>query len=471
MKKEDREVREELLEKVAVEELRDFVREQADKNALFRREMDSWLYRQYGMEKPTSDFLVARVRSLFGGEPAEGGGDPLFDEEVCDWLFVAQELGNVIEELREQINRGNVSVVAEPVLEFFRQVCVRWDERLYREADVVSVEGALESCVKLLSEWAQSPAVTDTDKRHMLDAYRAVNEDCPDGREWIRDFMDGTYVDLMVTVLPPEDAYKEIEERYNAEGRSRKIVAHKLKLCKQLGRMKEMETTVWENVKYLEYVEDELRRLCELGRLSDALMLAIESIRVNGEKERTLRDKLHVAELMKDKAVIIDTRYKLAVHGKEDLEEYRKLKAVVPTNEWIWCFERLTDKLNRTAKYEYLAAIYKEEKEHVRLFKLITRVSRHRLSLIMTYLPYLPKKYHSQLLKMCVDILKESLLFAAPRGDYVKFAERLHRFSQLPGATSLTNSLLSFVRVTYRRRAALIEEIAKFFPVESYLSR
>lgn len=470
MKKGDQAVQKELLKKATVEELREFVEEQAAQNVPFQRELSSWLYKQYGMKKPTSDFLVARVRSLFGSELTESKGNPWYDEEDCDWSFVVQEFKDVLDELREQLNRGHSSVVVEPILEFFRQVCGRWDDKIYAEEDATLVEGALASCVELLREWAQSPAVPDADKHRMLDAYRDASKDCSDDSGWVHDCLDRAYVDLMVAVLPPEDAYGEIEKRYNEEERRQNIVAHKIKLCKQLGRLEEMETTVWENAKYLQFVEDELQRLCELGRLSDALTLAVESIRVNGEKTQTLRDKLRVVELMKDKAAIIDTHYRLAVHGKEDLEDYRKLKAIVPAAEWIWCFERLVDKLDRTKRYEYLAAIYKEEKEFNPLFKLITRVSRHRLSLIMTYLPCLPKKYHSQLLKICVDIFKDELLFAAPRGNYSKFAERFFQFSQLPGAAPLANDLLSFIRITYRRRSALLEELTKFFPQEANLS-
>ncbi len=472
MEKKDESAEDKLLKKATAEELRRFIKEQAGRDVPFQRQLNKWLYRNYGEGTLTSEDLVARVRSLFCYDIKESTRNSWYDVIDYDWYYVVAEMDDILESIRKLLNRGNTSVVVEPIFEFFRILQKIWHDEMEEgidddsESDAGLLEGAHKHCVALLCEWAQNPGVPAADRYRMLDEYLAIRKVCSFDEYWMYT-MACAYIDLRVAVLPPEEAYKEIERLYMSEKRNRRIVGHKIKLCGQLGRMKEMEATVWENVRYIEFVQNELHRLCKIGRLNDALKLAEESIRVNGENKETLHAKLDIVRLMKDTPAIIDTHFRLAIHGDSDLQDYRNLKALVPPNRWYSFYERIVEALRRYDLFDYLAAVYKEENELDALYKLITKLPYGQMPFIRKYLPILPTKYHADLINRGIDIFKKQAQPTARREEYTEFANRIKSFSKLPGTSQPVEELLLFLRATYKRRPAMIDELNKVFPLTS----
>ncbi len=468
MEENNKNVEDELLSKASAEALREFIKEQAVNDVQLQRKLNKWLYRNYGKEVMSPEILIARVRSLFCDEIRKDEQYPWFEIIDYDWYYVVTEMKDILNDLRELINRGGTSAGVEPIFEFFRILQKIWrdegdDLDGNEDSEAWLLEEACENCVSMLCEWAQTPGVTDADRYRMLDEYRAICQACPSDEAWMY-ILKNCYIDIKVAVLPPEEAYKEIQDLYTSGNRDQQIVAHKIKLCKQLGRPEEAEKTIWENVRYLELVQNELHRLCELGRLNDALKLAEESIRVNGGNKTTLHDKLDIVQQLKYTPAIIDTLFRIAVLGNSDLQDYHNLKALVPVNEWHSFYTRIVDQLRRRDQFEYLAAVYKEENELDALYKLIKSAAFDQLSLIRKYLPILPAKYHAELVKIGINIFQDETKSTAPREQYREFANRLKSFSKLPGAFQPVEDFLLFLRTTYKRRSAMMEELNKVFP-------
>lgn len=110
---------------------------------------------------------------------------------------------------------------------------------------------------------------------------------------------------------------------------------------------------------------------------------------------------------------------------------------------------------------DYLAAIYEEESDMERLNQLLLREDGFQMRLIIRYLPILPVQYHPPLIQRGIDILKACAERISTRKDYANYAEEIKKFSRLPGAASAVAELLSYIRSTYARHPAMMDELSK----------
>ena len=454
-------VPEELLKQATVEELRTFVLEQAQENVMFLSRLNQWLYRQYDKPERTWKGYVDRVRRLFTLiEDKFGWYADHFDERTgVAWASVGDGMKAITDELQEMFDSGCTDIVVEPILEFFVMIQNHRDGFLY-EGEYTDLHNAHDACISLLRQWSRHPSVPMENKREML---RALLEICHFSayKEHGIYNMLRKYIRLTASALSPQEAYDSLIQ-LEADGiEDYEIDQQKVLLLHSLGQDEQAVEFVYRNLDNGSLVDGEIDRFISIGEPGEAMRMAEAAIEEMGEYDVTLKRKLRIAKIMNDGAAIKDTYYRLVITGWYDITNYKELKAIVPTKEWPDLYKRVIQALQKEERVDYLAAIYEEEADMKRLNQLLLREDVPQLRLIIRYLPILPTQYHPPLIQRGSDILKSYADRTSTRKDYANYAKEIKEFSRLPGATSAVTELLSYIRSTYARRPAMMDELSK----------
>lgn len=451
----------ELLNQASLEELRAFVLEQAEKSAMFLSRLNQWLYKQYDKPERTWEGYVDRVRRLFSLiEDKFGWYAEHFDERTgVAWGSVGEGMEAITVELQEMFDSGCIDIVVEPILEFFVMTQSNRDGFLY-EGEYTDLHNAHDACISLLSQWSRHPSVPMENKREMLRTLLEICHFSAYKEHGIYNMLK-KYIRLTVSTLSPQEAYDSLI-RLEAEGiEDYEIDQQKVLLLHSLGREEQAVALVYQNLDNGRIVDIEIDRLVGIGKLDEAMRLAEAVIEELGEYGTTLERKLRIAKLMKDEAAIKDTYYRLTITELCDTTNYKELKAIVPAKEWPVLYKRVIHEVQKAERVDYLAAIYEEESDMKRLNQLLLREDVSQLRLIIRYLPILPAQYHPPLIQRGIDILKKYAEHTSTRNDYADYARKIKEFSRLPGAASAVAELLSYIRFTYARRPAMLDELSK----------
>ena len=109
------------------------------------------------------------------------------------------------------------------------------------------------------------------------------------------------------------------------------------------------------------------------------------------------------------------------------------------------------------------ADIYAEEKEYGRLFGLIESCSMTTcLDMLMNYALGLPSSYAPALLEQCVTALESYVANNLGRNHYSYMARVLRMMQKLGGGKEVVRQLVEKFREQYKRRRAMMEELAAF---------
>ena len=446
---------EKLLEKVPADELRKFVQKQAKCNGDFACELNDWLCERFAKFPSLEEKLANRVERLFDHVEEKRGWYGHYDDYGINWTVVTEGMRDVLDALEKELEKGNARLVVRIIMKFIHTLQERNDETMCDD-DYVELADLHEEFAEMLEACAKLESWPLKEKRELLEELRQASNYSV-YKEYDFYSMDSLYVDVMLTALPLEEAYTELMKQESSMGE--RLLSHKVKLLRRLGREEEAQRTIRTNLKCDEIVFPEIERLRDAGKLPEARDLVEKRMSVRGKSVQSLKILLDIVKRQGDTPAVIETLYQLVLSVRYDLSYYRKLKKVVPPADWAKMYDRILRQLNKENEKGHLASIYAEEKDGDRLYCLIMQNHYNRFPLIMEYLPILPEKYHPELLQYGIRHLRKWLSTAAPRKEYVRFARTLKEFSRLPGGAPYVTELLAHIRTTYTRRPALIEEL------------
>lgn len=451
----------ELLNQASLEELRAFVLEQAEKSAMFLSRLNQWLYKQYDKPERTQEAYVDRVRRLFSlVEDKYGWYADHFDERIgVAWASVGEGMEMIAKELEELLDSGNTDIIVEPILEFFVMIQNERDGFLY-EGEHSDLYNAHDACIALLRKWACHPSVPQENRQEMLRALWEVCQFSAYKKHAIYNMLR-QYIRLVVATLPPQQAYHTLLQLEADDVEDYEMNLQKILLLHRLGQEEQAVALVYQNLGNENIVDTEIERLIEIGKLGAAMNLAEAVIKKEGEFDCALKRKLRIAKLMNNKAAIRATYFRLIVTGWCNTAYLKELKAMVPPKEWPGLYKLVIHEVQEQGWADYLAAIYEEESDMKRLYQLLLKADETQLPLIVKYLPILPTQYHPPLIQRGIDILKKYAEHTSTRNDYADYARKIKEFSRLPGAASAVAELLSYIRFTYARRPAMLDELSK----------
>ena len=444
-----------LLEQVPADELREFVQKQAQRNADYACELNDWLCENFVQFPSLEEKFANRVERLFTRMEKKMGWNGKYSEYGINWTVVTRGMGDVLDALKPELEKGNGRLVARTILKFIHTLQEKADDTI-DEDDYLELSDLHEEFAEILEESASSESWPLEEKLEVLKELRqASNYSVYRKYRFYR--MKSLCVDFMLTALPPEQAY--IELRRLEPGVGGDLLRHRVNILRKLGREEELQKTILSNLRCDEIIFPEIERLRDAGKLSEARDLVKKQMSVRGRSERSLKLLLDIVKRQDDQTAVIETLYKLTLDVQRSLYYYEKLKGAVPSADWASMYERLTRQLDQRRDEAYLASIYAAESDLDRLYQLIIQSRGNRFSLTMEYLPILPGKYHPELLQYGIAVLRDKVSRVNKSKEYAKFAKTLIQFSRLPGSAPYVTELLTHIRTTYKRRPSLIREL------------
>ncbi|MEN7550604.1 hypothetical protein AAG747_21980 [Rapidithrix thailandica] len=145
---------------------------------------------------------------------------------------------------------------------------------------------------------------------------------------------------------------------------------------------------------------------------------------------------------------------------------YRKLKATYSPKEWPAQCENIintiTTSINSYDVIYLLAAIYIEEGYHERLLKLIQKQPKS-LTLVDSYAQHLQDAYPEELLALYESSLKAHATNTG-RNIYNEVVTVLEKVRKIKGGQNIVEQLVSYFRMEYSKRKAMMEILNKYFP-------
>ena len=145
---------------------------------------------------------------------------------------------------------------------------------------------------------------------------------------------------------------------------------------------------------------------------------------------------------------------------------YRKLKALVPANEWKDFLSQLLNKVSIKGSFLFghsiIADIYVEEKEADKLFEIIMSHGRPNLDCLDRYAKYTGEGHAKQLLDAYTQILKSEAQMNVNVKAYHRIAQSMSCMCLLHNGKQSAHQLAEFFRQEYYRRPKMMEEISQF---------
>ena len=106
-----------------------------------------------------------------------------------------------------------------------------------------------------------------------------------------------------------------------------------------------------------------------------------------------------------------------------------------------------------------MARLYKEEKLYDKLLCEVTKASG--LSLLQLYEKDLKKRYPIEILHKYTEELQQMAQYASERKRYRELVELLRQMKTIEGGTAVVEQIATDWRVQYKRRPAMMEELAQ----------
>ena len=214
---------------------------------------------------------------------------------------------------------------------------------------------------------------------------------------------------------------------------------------------------------------DKLSASCQYD---EAIRLLNEGIEIAekeehiGTIEEWLKTKLRIYEMTHRTSDVIDTCRLLFVSGGDKLEYYRKLKTLVPKEEWKSFLDAMMEETHFSEYFSFgandEAEIYVNERDNEHLFKLLSSTKYHQLEALMKYSYYLKDTHSEQLIAIYTSLLNDYAEQNVGRTHYELIAQALLCAKKLNGGQAAVKTLVAEFRIKYKRRPAMMEVLARF---------
>lgn len=415
--------------------------------------------------------VVKIFRSALKKHIGHGRSERYYDYDFyIDWGELCSKINRLLDDTALLMKLGKAEPAVSVTLQLFRSLAGLDDEDIFYDPPAVLSD----CCMKagnLLTEASVHDSVPAGKKTGIVEELLklALAENLSE----IYD-MDGLFLDINSRVNSPDASVELIDRQIrNMDGsyrQSRYIIA-KIDILRDMGKMEEAQKTADEFMHIDEVCRHEVEWLQSLNRLDDALRLVNNAISYaqkesfSGKVCGWMEVRMHIHECMGDTASVISDCHQIFIRRNGSMEYYHKLKELVPGPDWKRFLEDMLDQIKPFAfgGSDVKADIYAEEKEYGRLFGLIETCSMTtRLDMLMNYALGLPSSYAPALLKQCVTALELYVANNLGRNHYSYMARILRMMQKLDGGKEVVRQLVEKFREQYKRRRAMMEELAAF---------
>ena len=444
----------ELLKKATHDELKQFVQEQATRNAAFRNLLLSSFIQHNADESKA--FYEKQIKAILRSAKESNGS--------FDW-YDARQVGNGVDHLLElakkQIDNQNFK---SAVL-----ICTAMMEQMvealqYSDDSNGDIGCNIEAAYEMIFALAESQPAEDIRKLIFYEALSAVDKKIYEGWDWHVGMLRIAAM-LLKTEEEIESVYKELDKSQKSEYQKEEAQSIKYEVILKTKGEKEADDFLEANITNPELRRKVLQTALERGNYSKAVSIAQGGVDYDKNKKPGLVIEwynwlLKIAQAQGEKEKVIDYARLLFIENfKAEQDYYAILKQHVAPDTWVAFVDKVIQDIAAKKRWfnkEQVAGIFIKEGWMERLLELVRKFPD--LHTIGQYETHLAEKYTPEVVELYVNALLDYVKTNMGRTHYKEACRYLRRVIKL-GAREKANELISFFRSEYRQRKALLEEL------------
>lgn len=382
--------------------------------------------------------------------------------EGKDWEKIGNEMENLFDFLSLMDVTEVFPFVHAAVSAFFRQVDAEYNDD-FLDDGCIYVSDAAEKGKELLLSALRSENVPQERKREIL---KDMDDISHLSMYSFGDYfgMEAFLEQLALALLSDAEAVARLDEMIAKESTwaAYPYIIQKERLLRKMGRAEEAEQLLLQYIDIPAIRQTRVEMLMSAGHYEEGMALIEEVLNPKHGSYRTwLQLQCRYAEEHNDIPRMIKIRRALFVEQGGDVDLYRRLKTVVPTEQWEPLLTGMLDAVRRERWYNHgvLADICVEEGLFSLIADLLPSRDVERLPFISRYAPLMPQP--AALLSIFPRIARSYAKTQMERTYYAILAESLKNIRGTEGGQAISEKLVAEFRAQYRRRSAMMQELDK----------
>ena len=445
---------EELMDKASIEELKELIRTEAAKNAIFRNHVLSHL--EHYNENVSKELYQKQLKAMIRSATDRYG--------LIDWNK-ARALGQAVYELldsaRKQINQGNfekATMICFAVMEEMREAFDCADDS---NGDI---GGCIDEAFNLLGEMASTCDSLSIRRQIFEFCMDMFKKGVFDGWDWHTSLLT-----MAARLVASDEDFDQvlalIDKKQQSDYHKERLQLIKYGLL--LDRKGETVANQFleQNIDNSDFRTMAIEKALEQKNFAKAVKLAEDGVKTDMKDKPGLAKEwydwlLKIAQAQKDTPKIIEyARYLLVDNFRNEQDYYQILKEHVKPEEWDAIINAIIHEIKAKRRWYdtgLVATIYIREEKWDKLWEMVKE--NPDLSFIERYETYLSKRYSDEMVDLYTSQILDYLNHNMGRDHYQTACRYIRRMIKLGGKTKADN-LIAQLRILYAKRPALMQEL------------
>lgn len=444
----------ELLEKIPPEELKEFIREKSLENNTFRN-LFFMSFLHYNSNE-SKELYEKQIKSILRAASDRHGFIDWSSARIV-WTFVNNLLGTA-QKQKNSRNYRDAFYICTAVMEQMTEALQ------YSDDSNGDIGGNINSAYEMLYSMAQEELPEEIRKLFLDYCFSVFDKKIFEGWDTHMDMLRLASL-LIQTEEETEQLLKRLEKDQRSEFRNEEAQEIKYAVLLNKKGSQIAETFLEENISNPYLRKEAIQLAMQRKDYGKAIAIAKDGIRTD-EKDKPGYIKewynwlLRIAQTQNDTQKIIEyARYLFINSSSREQDYYQILKENVEPEKWNDFVEKMIHEIltkSRWPDYYLIANIFIREKWWNRLLELVK--NNPSLDRIEEYEKYLANDYANELVDLYVNGILKYLEFNMGRDHYQKACRYLRRMIKL-GGKEKANEVIFFLKNTYPKRKALMEEL------------
>lgn len=446
----------ELLEKTTHEELKQFVREKAAQNALFK---DLFLssFAQHNSDE-SKELYVKQVKSILRTASDRHG--------FIDWSasrLVGNAIDNLLESAQKQIDNCNYksavfmcTAIMEQMVEAFQ----------YADDSNGDIGGGIDSACEMLYNIAQEQPPEEIRKSIIEYCFTAFDKQIYSGWDWHIGVLRIASL-LLKTEEETERIFAQIDKAQRSDYEREEAQSIKYDILLKTKGENTAEKYLEQNITNSNLRREAIQNALMKKNYEKAISIAQDGVNYDKKDKPGLAIEwydwlLKISQARNDTEKIIEYSRLLFIDNfRHEQDYYQILKQKVKPEKWNTFVEEVIQDITTKKRWldsGLIASIFIKEEWWNRLLELVKKSPD--LNTIDHYEKYLSKNYTSEIVDLYANAVIKYMKNSIGRDHYQNACKYLRRIIKL-GARDKANEIISFFRAEYPKRKALMEELNK----------
>ena len=444
----------ELMDKASVDELKELIRTEAKKNALFRNHVLSHL--EHYNENIFKDLYQKQLKAMIRSATDRYG--------FIDWNK-ARALGKAVYELldsaKKQINRGSYQNAVWICFAVMEELIVAINDADDSNGDI---GGCIDEAFDLLGEMATTCDATAI-RRQIFDfCLHEFKKGVFDGWGW-----HVSLLTIAAGLAVTDDDFDRVmalaEKKQQSDYRNEELQLIKYDLLLKRKGETIADQFLEQNMDNPKFRRMAIEKALDQKDYAKAVRLAQDGVRADMKDKPGLAKEwydwlLKIAQAQNDTPKILEyARYLLIDNFRNEQDYYQILKEHVKPVEWEAFVDGIVSEIKAKRRWYdtgLVGTIYIREEKWDKLWEMVKE--NPTLSTIEQYESYLSKHYAGEIVDLYASLILDYLERNMGRDHYQTACRYIRRMIKL-GEKAKANKLIAQLRTLYAKRPALMQEL------------